>query len=70
MESPVLISALLAFTTISEVALVPESTARTYSYIVYVNSVMGYTVMVETIRKTIVLTIRLIAFSTALMRFM
>ena len=63
----VALSTALAFTTIPEVALVPEEAARTYSYVVYSNSVMGYSVAVETARDTAALTLKLIGLSTALL---
>lgn len=57
----------LAFLTIPEVAFVPEHTARTYSYVLYNNSVMGYTLAVETTKETVMLTLRLLAFSLVLL---
>jgi len=53
----------LAFLTIPEVAVIPEQVARTYSYVLYTNSVMGYSIAVETTKETILLTLRLLALS-------
>ena len=63
----VVVSTALAFVAIPEVALVPEDTARTYSYMIYSNSVVGYSVTVETVRDTAMLTLKLIGVSAALL---
>ncbi len=54
---------ILAVITISEVAVVPEDVARTYSWGLYSNSIMGYQVAVEISRDTILTTLKLAAFS-------
>lgn len=54
---------ILAVVTISEVAVVPEDVARTYSRGLYSNSIMGYRIAVEISRETILNTLRLFAFS-------
>jgi hypothetical protein len=56
-------AAILAATTIPEVAVVNEDVARTYSRILYDNSIMGYRVAVEVSRETVLTTLRLLAFS-------
>lgn len=55
------ISMVLAFLTIPEVAVVPEDSARTYSQLLYTSSLMGYTIAVETTRETALLSFRLLA---------
>lgn len=54
---------ILAVLTISEVAVVQEEVARTYSRVLYNNSIMGYRVAVEISKETILTTLRLLAFS-------
>jgi hypothetical protein len=56
-------AAVLAVITITEVAVVPEDVARTYSRGLYSNSIMGYRIAVEISRETIINTLRLLAFS-------
>ncbi len=65
--SVVILSTTLAFTTIPEVAIVPEHTARTYSQTIYYNSLMGYVVAVETVKDTLLLTLKLVGLSVALL---
>ena len=62
----ILASMSLAFLTIPEVAVVPEHSARTYSYILYTSSLMGYSIAVETTKETVITSLRLLAFSLAL----
>ena len=54
---------ILAILVIPEVAVVPEDEARTYSYVLYNNSIMGYRIAVEVSRETILTTLRLLALS-------
>lgn len=61
------LSNVLAFLTIPEVAIIPEESARTYSQLLYSNSLTGYTVAVETTKETVLLTLRLLALSIALL---
>jgi hypothetical protein len=56
-------STLLAVMTIPEIAVVPEDVARTYSRVLFTNSVMGYRMGLEISRETILTTFRLLAFS-------
>ena len=58
-----IIATLLAIVTIPEVAVVPEDVARTYSRVLFTNSVTGYRMAVEISRETIMTTLRLFAFS-------
>lgn len=58
-----IISAILVVMTIPEVAVVQEDVARTYSRVLYNNTITGYRVAVEISRETILTTLRLIAFS-------
>ncbi|MCS7132465.1 MAG: hypothetical protein NZ918_01920 [Aigarchaeota archaeon] len=60
------ISTILAFLTIPEVAMIPEDSARTYSQILYTGSLLGYAVAVETARETILLSFRSLALIFAL----
>lgn len=57
------LAVILAFVTIPEVAVVPEDVARTYSQVLYNNSLTGYRVAIEISRETILTTLRLLAFS-------
>ena len=57
----------LAFLTIPEVAVVPEHAARTYSLLIYSNSIAGYSYMVETSKETIMLSFRLLALALVIM---
>ncbi|MEM2970721.1 MAG: hypothetical protein QXR63_07320 [Candidatus Bathyarchaeia archaeon] len=57
------LAVILAFATIPEVAVVPEDVARTYSQVLYNNSLTGYRVAIEISRETILTTLRLLAFS-------
>ncbi len=59
----IILANILAFLTIPEVAFVPEHIARTYSYILYSNSLMGYSIAIQTTRETILLTLRLLALA-------
>jgi hypothetical protein len=56
-------STLLAVMTIPEIAVVPEDVARTYSRVLFTNSVMGYRMGLEFSKETILTTFRLLAFS-------
>jgi hypothetical protein len=56
-------STLLAVMTIPEIAVVPEDVARTYSRVLFTNSVMGYRMGVEISKESILTTLRLLAFS-------
>ena len=60
------VSMILAFLTIPEVAVVPEDSARTYSYLLYTSSLMGYSMAVETTKETILMSFRLLALAAAL----
>lgn len=62
-----LMAFLLALITIPEIAVLPEQTARTYSFLLYNNSLTGYRVSVELSKETILLTLRLIVFSLVLL---
>ncbi|MEM2846664.1 MAG: hypothetical protein QW624_03415, partial [Nitrososphaerota archaeon] len=61
-----LLSAILAFLAVPEVAAVPEDVARTYSQLIYTNSLMGYALVQETSREMVALTIRLLALAAVL----
>jgi hypothetical protein len=61
-----LLSVILAFLTVPEVAAVPEEVARTYSQLIYTNSLMGYSYILETSKEVIALTVRLLALATVL----
>jgi len=54
---------ILALVTIPEVAVVPEDVARTYSQVLYNNSLTGYRMSIEISKETILTTFRLLAFS-------
>jgi len=56
-------SVALAVVTVPEIALVPEDLARTYSRVLYRNSVFGYRVAVEISKETIFMIFRLIALT-------
>jgi hypothetical protein len=56
-------STLLAVFTIPEIAVVSEDVARTYSRILFTNSVIGYRMGLEVSKETILTTFRLLAFS-------
>jgi len=56
----------LALLTIPEVAMVPAHAARTYSYLLYTTSLMGYSLIVETTVEAITLTLRLLALALIL----
>lgn len=62
-----ILSVLLSLVAIPEVAVVSEDTARTYSFILYRNSVMGYKTTVEISKETAVTTVRLLASTLVLM---
>ncbi|MEM3898075.1 MAG: hypothetical protein QXO04_05655 [Nitrososphaerota archaeon] len=61
-----LLSVILAFLAVPEVAAVPEDVARTYSQLIYTNSLMGYALIQETSREIVALTIRLLALAAVL----
>ena len=52
---------------IPEVAVIPEETARTYSFMLYTNSSTGYRVSVELSKETIMTTLRLAGFFLVLL---
>ncbi len=58
-----LVAFMLALITIPEVAVVPEQTARAYSFLLYGKSVTGYRVSVELSKDTIMITLRFIGLS-------
>lgn len=55
------ISLIFAFLTIPEVAVIPEDSARIYSQTLYAGSLMGYAIVVETAKETLILSLRLLA---------
>ncbi len=59
-------SCILAILTISEVSVVPEDQARTYSRILYTQSLIGYSIAIEVSRETILTTLRLLALSVVI----
>ena len=61
-----LLSTLIAITTIPEVAVVPEETANQYSRIIYMNTLLGYRLAIEASRKTVLLTLRIMALFAVL----
>lgn len=61
-----MVSALLVLITIPEVAIVSEDTARTYSFILYRNSMTGYNITVEISKETAVTTFKLLAATSVL----
>jgi len=61
-----LLSVALAFLTVPEVATVPEEVARTYSQLIYANSLMGYSYILETSKEVVALTVRLLALAMVL----
>jgi len=61
-----IISSLLTLVAIPEVAIVPEDTARTYSFILYRNTLTGYSITVEISKETALTTLRLLATILAL----
>ncbi|MEM3571993.1 MAG: hypothetical protein QW589_08740, partial [Candidatus Bathyarchaeia archaeon] len=62
-----LIAFLLALTIMPEVAVIPEQIARTYSYLIYNNSLLGYRISVEFSKEVIMITLRLIGLSLILL---
>lgn len=60
-----MLSVAIAYFTIEEVAIVPEEYARMYSQLLYSNSIMGYTVIVDTVRESIILGLKIAAIATA-----
>ena len=57
------LATLLALFTIPEVAVVPEDVARTYSQILYNNSLTEYKMSIEISKETLLTILRLLAFS-------
>ncbi len=57
----------VAYLTIPQVALVPESAARSYALVLYRTSLTGYRLSVEYSRETVVTTLRLLALTASLM---
>ena len=57
----------LAALAVSEVAVVSEDTARTYSRLLYSGSLLGYRMVVEYSKETVVATLRLLACSLVIM---
>jgi len=62
-----LLSVVVAYFTIVEVAVVPEEYARTYSQLLYSNSIIGYLVIVDTVRESIILGLKIAAVATVLL---
>jgi hypothetical protein len=62
-----LLSVGIAYLTIVEVAVVPEEYARTYSQLLYSNSIIGYLVIVDTVRESIILGLKIAAIATVLL---
>lgn len=62
-----LLSVAIAYFTIVEVAVIPEEYARTYSQSLYTNSILGYIVIVDTIRESIILGLKFLAIATAIL---
>jgi len=60
------VSVLLTLFTIPEVAIIHEDVARTYSFILYRNSMVGYKVTVEISKETAFTTLRLFALTLVL----
>lgn len=60
------VSVLLTLFTIPEVAIIHEDVARTYSFILYRNSMIGYKVTVEISKETAFTTLRLFALTLVL----
>ncbi|MEM3507174.1 MAG: hypothetical protein QXT31_05940, partial [Candidatus Bathyarchaeia archaeon] len=46
---------------------IPEQIARTYSYLIYNNSLLGYRISVEFSKEVIMITLRLIGLSLILL---
>lgn len=57
------LATLLASFTIPEVAVVPEDVARTYSQVLYNNSLTGYRMSIEISKETLLTILRLLALS-------
>ena len=53
----------LAVVTVPEIALVPEDLARTYSRVLYRNSMFGYRIAIEISKETIFMIFRLVALT-------
>jgi len=62
-----LLSVGIAYFTIMEVAVVPEEYARTYSQLLYSNSIIGYVVIVDTVKESIILGLKILAIATILL---
>lgn len=62
-----LLSIVIAYFTIAEIAVVPEEYARTYSQLLYANSIVGYSVIVDTIRESTILSLKVLAIATAML---
>lgn len=62
-----IVATLLAVVTIPEIAVVSEDVARTYSHVLFTNSVMGYRLGVEISKETILITLRLFVFSVVIL---
>ncbi len=58
-----IVSTIVAFVTIPEVAVVPEDAASTYSQVLYTASFLGYRISVDISKQTIKTIVRLLAFS-------
>lgn len=62
-----MLSVALAYFSIVEVAIVPEEYARTYSQLLYSNSMMGYAIIVDTVRESIILALKIMAIAITLL---
>lgn len=62
-----LISILIAYFTITEVAVVPEEYARTFSQILYSNTLLGYTFIIDTVRRSIIVSLKILSISAVLL---
>jgi len=62
-----LLSVVIAYFTISEVAILPEEYARTYSQLLYSNSIIGYLVIVDTVKESVILGLKITAVATVLL---
>ncbi|MEM2438533.1 MAG: hypothetical protein QW093_04270, partial [Candidatus Bathyarchaeia archaeon] len=62
-----LLAALLVLFVIPETAIIPEEIARTYSEILYNNSLMGYQMGVELSKETIMVSFRFLALLLSIM---
>ncbi|MCL7383220.1 MAG: hypothetical protein LZ172_02170 [Thaumarchaeota archaeon] len=61
------LSVIVAYFTIVEVAVIPEEYARTYSQLLYSNTIVGYMIIVDTVRESIILGLKIVAIATVLL---